>query len=295
MAGAPQNPLVLWAVEREAIRKRKEAGEPPPWTKDKILQTYRFCNVRRRDDRVSQWLIKNVYTPHELFAREYPAAFLLFVALCRWINWPPTIKAIMDAGLWPAQKLDYRAIWKLLDAQAKRGEKVWTGAYMIRAKPGSGRSKAHYVLTEVVERSLEPVKHALPASCAGNMRQAVWELLMSRPNWGSFMAGQVVDDLTWTPLLRHPVDDLHWAPRGPGSVRGANRLRGVSLREPISDELWFVMLQDLRRKVIDALGAEYGDLTAHDVQNMLCETDKYLRVKNGEGRPRAKYAAETAY
>jgi hypothetical protein len=26
-----------------------------------------------------------------------------------------------------------------------------------------------------------------------------------------------------------------------------------------------------------------------DVPNILCETDKYLRVKNGEGKPRASY------
>jgi cell division GTPase FtsZ len=29
-----------------------------------------------------------------------------------------------------------------------------------------------------------------------------------------------------------------------------------------------------------------------DVPNILCETDKYLRVKNGEGVPRAKYVPE---
>jgi hypothetical protein len=28
-----------------------------------------------------------------------------------------------------------------------------------------------------------------------------------------------------------------------------------------------------------------------DVPNILCETDKYLRVKNGEGKPRALYVA----
>jgi len=54
------NPLVEFAVKREALRKAKEAGGPPPWTIDEILQKYRFCNVRRADDRVSKWLIENV-------------------------------------------------------------------------------------------------------------------------------------------------------------------------------------------------------------------------------------------
>jgi hypothetical protein len=36
------------------------------------------------------------------------------------------------------------------------------------------------------------------------------------------------------------------------------------------------------------LGVDFG---VTDVQFSLCEIDKYLRVKNGEGRPRSKYNA----
>jgi hypothetical protein len=286
-------PLIEWAVERETIRKRKEAGVPPPWTTDPILGTYRFTNVRRRDDRVSVWIRDNVclkYNPDE--AR----SFFLFLALCRWINWPPTIKMLMDAGVWPAPKLNYTTIWQLMDTYAKRGEKVWTGAYMIRAKPGSSQhSKARFVVTEVIEAGLEPVIHGLLAACSGRLRLGVWEILNSRPNWGSFMAGQVVDDLTWTPLLLDPNDNYSWAPMGPGSVRGLNRLRGAPLKERVEPEEWTLALQWLRQRLLDALGSEYVDVTAHDVQNCLCETDKYLRVQNGEGRPRAKYEPETAF
>jgi hypothetical protein len=32
-----------------------------------------------------------------------------------------------------------------------------------------------------------------------------------------------------------------------------------------------------------------------DVPNILCETDKYLRVKNGEGKPRALYVPGRGY
>ena len=50
----PLNRLVYFITEREAIRLKKEAGEPKPWTSDPILQQYRFCNVRRMDDKVSK-------------------------------------------------------------------------------------------------------------------------------------------------------------------------------------------------------------------------------------------------
>ena len=50
--------LIDFTNERELIRKRKEAGLTV-LTDDEILGKYRFCNVRRRDDRVTAWLLKN--------------------------------------------------------------------------------------------------------------------------------------------------------------------------------------------------------------------------------------------
>lgn len=50
----PYERLCYWVAEREQIRNRNEAGQSAPWTADPILETYRFTNVRRRDDRVSR-------------------------------------------------------------------------------------------------------------------------------------------------------------------------------------------------------------------------------------------------
>ena len=57
--------LVYWIKERQAIHERRKAGQPPPWTKDEILRTYRFCNVRREDDRVTRWIHENWLRPNE--------------------------------------------------------------------------------------------------------------------------------------------------------------------------------------------------------------------------------------
>src|SRR5262245_39207311 len=54
--------LCYWISEREAVRQRKEAGNSKPWTADPLLQGFRWCNVRRMDDRVSKWLEDNWYT-----------------------------------------------------------------------------------------------------------------------------------------------------------------------------------------------------------------------------------------
>ena len=47
--------------EREAIRLRRERGEPREnWTKDLVFQQGRFLNVFREDDRVTKALFKFV-------------------------------------------------------------------------------------------------------------------------------------------------------------------------------------------------------------------------------------------
>src|SRR5687768_12452512 len=47
-----------FAADRQAIFEARVAGIPGPWTSDEILRRYRFCNVFRAADRVSQHLIQ---------------------------------------------------------------------------------------------------------------------------------------------------------------------------------------------------------------------------------------------
>lgn len=288
--------LLYWVREREAIRRKREAGRPAPWTRDPILQTYRFCNVHRADDRVSRWLRANVLsavtTPMDL------PSFILFSALCRWVNWPPTIKLLMDARVFPGTDLTRYSHWPKIGAiidNAQKQGKAWTGAYMVRAKPGSTKGKGHFVATEVVYGSLYPVIDQLCDAVRTPSMQSVWALLCSRLNWGDFMAGQLVADWSYTPLLEAAEDRNTWAPQGPGSRRGFNRLLGRPLKQRISDEEWLPQLQGWRREVLRMRLFPAKGFSLFDLQNCLCEVDKYLRVVNGEGRPRAKYKPETAF
>ncbi len=47
-----------YCKEREAVRKKRESGEPFPWSKDSIFQKGRFLNVFREDDKVSKSIIQ---------------------------------------------------------------------------------------------------------------------------------------------------------------------------------------------------------------------------------------------
>lgn len=280
------SPMLYWCEERELIRQKKEAGLAPPWTKDEILATYRFCNMRRRDDRVSQWLIKNLLTNASNQFSEW--SFIQMVALGRWINWPNTLIAMHDEGLWPRPELNLEEIGEFLDTL---DNKVWTGAYMIRAPDGvyKNMGKGLFISSIVVGNGLESVRPALLQAIKDQSLEGTWKALSEALYWGSFMSQQVTSDLSYTPLLRHPHDLFTWAAVGPGSARGFNRLMGRPLTTAINEAEWLPILIEWRSQIISKLGPAYEDLPLTDVTNVLCEVDKYLRVKNGEGRPRSIY------
>lgn len=290
-----QSPLIYWALERERIRKNKEAMLSPPWTDDPILQKYRFCNVRRRDDRVSKWLIGNVLDFYYDF--DDLMVFIKWTALCRWVNWPPTLGDLLVGGAGDYvtyDQIDLKAIGKFIDDRCSTGEKAWTGAYMVRApskKKYPGTTKGQFV-AETVVGELDNYRATLLSAFSHKSAEIVWEALVSVPNWGSFMAGQVVADWTYCGLLGEAYDLNTWAPQGPGSRRGFNRLLGRPLYQKIDKEEWLEQLQTWRC----ALEFEgISDVNLMDLQNCLCEVDKYLRVKSGQGRPRSQYRPETAF
>src|SRR5688572_1809092 len=49
-----------FAEARQALYLSRLTGGEPPWSPDPILQEYRFTNVYRAADRVSQFLIRDV-------------------------------------------------------------------------------------------------------------------------------------------------------------------------------------------------------------------------------------------
>lgn len=291
---APELPTLLyWVKERESIRRRKDAWqEPGPWTTDPIFLKYRFCNIRRRDDRVSQWLCKYVLTEENI---DYDVrSFLMFSAWCRFVNWPPTIQAVMEEGFYPKKRIDWRELGRFTDNLGRLGQKVWTGAYMIRAPQTEGMKKGRFVSEVVIGENFKAKMPGLIKFWAnpdpGGAFRKTWEQLKTINGYGSFYAGQIAGDWTYTSLLSMANDLNTFAPIGPGSLRGFNRMMGwAPIKKRPSEDLWLEKLVEWRGAIISELGPEYETLTALDVQNCLCEVDKYIRVRNGEGRPRANY------
>lgn len=267
--------LVYWIEERERVRQLKARAAPKPWTKDELLRDYRWCNVCRMDDRVSVELMRDWYSDSA------PATQLVAACLGRLVNWP---EALLDAtGGKPFAGFSLEHIRAALQARAARGDKVFTGAYVVPGVPG--RNKVDSVL-DLAGR----VDHLASTILQSTLR-GTWEALVAQDGLGSFLAGQIVADLAHLSCGRAWPDGFTWAPVGPGSERGMNRVRGRPKSQKISQAQFDRELQEyieLMRSRVPAIDADRR-LTAQCYQSTLCEGDKYFRLRGKEGTVRARY------
>jgi hypothetical protein len=266
----PMERLVYWIREREIIRLRKESSRPTPWTDDEILSRYRFCNVRRMDDRVSKWLLEHWYMPHQ-----DSEGSLVAVSLARFINLPASLEKVGYPWPWNPERVK-----NVLRGIRDGGSTVFNAAYIVRGNDGIDK------IESVVDYYVNPL-HRLSPTINTDSMEKTWANLYERYGMGSFMAGQIVADLRWA-LTGKWKDKRTWAPKGPGSQRGMNRLLGRDLAAPISQAEFADKLRWLMDKC-DAGKSIASRLEAIDWQNCLCEYDKYVRTLQGEGRPKRKY------
>jgi hypothetical protein len=282
--------LVHFATERESIRQAKESGLAPKWTRDEILARYKFTNVRRRDDRVSKWIIEHLIAP----AADAPDLwFTLLIA--RLINWPPTLAHLLDARVLPAypEAFNAEAFVKVLNTRASLGYKNYTGAYVVYPtlkNPGMTKAElmSQYIIGDVIKQA-NTVRTAL-ARC--RVEDFV-ESLSKCYGVGTFMAGQVAADLTYSQTqLGHASDLYTYAPKGPGSQFGLNMLHDFPKHHSWEQ---FTFNKELVRIRSMLETAGLTGLTLHDVQNVMCEFGKYAKVLTGQGAPRSLYKPETEF
>lgn len=287
--------LLYFICEREVIRLAREIKlAREQWTTDPILKKYKFTNIRRRDDRVSQWVIKHLIEPAVNSGDEH-LWFTLLVA--RLINWPPTLQALLQAGVLPCPPAGFDAsrFESVLEGLRATGVKVYSGAYMLyptKKNPGGNKARAvaEHIIGDVVRRA--PAIHTvIPGRDRVFSVEAFVETLSACFGISTFMAGQVAADLTYTGM---GCSDLYsYAPIGPGSSRGLNYLLNRAPFATWSQGAFNAELIKLRTEIINKLNIT--DMTLHDVQNCMCEFSKYCRTVLGEGAPKSTYKPETEF
>ena len=147
------NTFAFFLAERERIRRGKESGVPPPWTKDRCLQSCSFCNVFEEDDTVSKASWQGL--------QEADGAMALIVTAVAHVL-TGSAGAIAEIGaLSPADMLEGRGEERLLEALRKHG---FTGAYAIpymgvgAGKPLAVAAKVREVAAKLSEETLASLR-----------------------------------------------------------------------------------------------------------------------------------------
>ena len=171
---------------------------------------------------------------------------------------------------------------KKLRALKDLGSLIFNGAYMVRGNYGEDK------IASVIDYTITPLYES-PIIINSRSMEITWDRLGGRYGFGSFMAGQVVADLRWaSPGAGYYIgeewwcDRSSWAPMGPGSKRGMNRLRGLPINKPMTQKEFETLLQTFMVRAKLSLPQEITSrIEAMDYQNCLCEYDKYCRVLDG--------------
>ncbi len=262
-------------VEREKVRLKKSLDEPKPWTDWEPLLKFRFTNVRRMDDKVSQWLLTKWY--QSFFDHRN---MLLAAVLARQLN---SIETLEEIGFPDVLNLDH--IEKVLRDRTSRGDKNFSAAYMITGTLGGDKT------TQLVHKVLSPLQNlTLDTS---SMEKSV-SLLLPHAGMGTFIAGQVVADLRWG-LSGSWSDKDSWAPLGPGSNRWLRILHGEEEKRDVNlkqkeflsrlESLRYSLCQDPQIQAIQ----EDRKLELMDWQNVCCESFKVWRWIHQGKSPKQNY------
>ena len=276
----------MLARERYNILLRRRAGEPWPWTKDTHLQTWRFTNIFREDDRTTSWFRQEVRQPlcdrYEYEAdRTSDSARLIKIKIVestmifRWFNRIETGKRIQDLllGEWNSRE----ALLRLQD-----NDPVFTGAYIIIGVPGQSK-------LEGVLEAIDGARPYLPVMVPkwGATLEGAWDDLKTIPYIGGFTGHEIVQDLRYTPVLENATDVNTWGNLGPGAIRGISWLvygHGEGFNNSVSQQKHMLALMaELLEMSRDPQywPAEWPKWEMHQVEFLLCETAKYFRALNG--------------
>lgn len=265
-----------FAARRQEAFERRLAGTPWPWSDDPILQRFKFCNVFRAADRVSQYLIRSVAYRN---ATDSPDDRLFQIAAFRTFSQPATWEGVI-ARLGRAPTLDDLASGRFesaLDQVKQERGGLYTGAFILCATKAFGFDEKHRNHAALFKHMFLEHEAGKRLREAQSLREVV-KFLQGFPLTGEFMSYQIAIDLNYSDIVH--FDENEYTQPGPGAMRGLAKvfidLGGYSPSDAI---LWMVANQDQEFK---RLGLRFDGLWgrplhAIDCQGLFCEVDKYCR------------------
>ena len=266
-----------FAWERQNIFWKKLNGEEAPWTDDYILQQYKFCNSYRVNDRVSQYLLKNVIYNENIYEDE---DMLFRIILFKLFNKEATWELLVNEfGNITLKEFNFEMYSKVLNEATLKGVKIYNDAYISCANKAFGYDRKHDNHLALLNKMFNEDKIASKIKACKTMKEA-FDIIKSYPLIGNFMAYQLVTDINYSEVVDWKEDEFTVA--GPGSLRGIKKCfidTGDISNEDIIRYMYEHQDEEFKRLNLDFKKIGDRPLQLIDCQNIFCELDKYCREK----------------
>ena len=266
-----------FAYERQNIFLRKKDGFEKPWTDDVILREYKFCNSYRVNDRVSQYLLKNViYNGKKYSESDMIFRIILFKLFNKESTWEVLINHFGDVTLDNFNRSEYS---KVLESEISKGNSIYNDAYISCANKAFGYDRKHDNHLALLDKMFNEDKMQNKILRCKTMEEA-FNIIKSYPLIGNFMAYQLVTDINYSEAVNFREDEFTVA--GPGSHRGIKKCftsKGKMSDEDIIRYMYIHQDEEFKRLGYDFKRIMNRPLQLIDCQNIFCELDKYCREK----------------
>jgi len=264
------------AAERQEIFYKKLSGSLAPYTNDPIYQSYKFCNVYRASDRVSQFLIKNVIYKNHLSPEDILFRIFLFRLLNKVETWIELEKLLGKISL---KNFNFENYSNALEKIKLNDGTIYGNAFILCANKSFGFDKKHQNHLTLLESVFKKDVFSKELLKAKTLRE-LFEKLRTLPLIGNFMAYQIAIDFNYSEVFDFDENDFTIA--GPGAERGVKKC--FLDTEGKSNEYVIQFMVENQEKEFKRLGLNFKSLWgrpmhAIDCQGWFCETDKYSRAK----------------
>ncbi|MEQ9468005.1 MAG: putative DNA base hypermodification protein [Ekhidna sp.] len=268
------------ALRQDAFFNRLR-NKPYPWSNDTIITKYRFTNVYRASDRVSQYLIRNVIYNNEF--PNSPKEVLFRILLFKLFNKIETWELLRERiGLLTFEDYCFSLFDDILTDALIHKKKIYSAAYIMPSGRSTfGFERKHSNHLKLIELMVSEDTH-LKLQDANRMQQA-FEIIKSFPGLGDFLAYQLLIDINYSPII--DFSESEFVVPGPGAKGGISKC--FSDKAGLSDVEVIKLMTDRQELEFERLGLKFNTLWGRplqliDCQNIFCEVDKYARVKHPE-------------
>lgn len=264
-----------FAFERQEIFFKKLKNSSIPYTLDSILGTYKFCNVYRASDRVSQFLIREVIYNRNISPKDTLFRIFLFRLLNNDKTWAVLEQKLGEVSI---ENFSFDLYDRVL-SEISKTMSIYGNAFILCANKTFGYNRKHQNHLALLEQVFLKNNVASKLLASKNLEELFLNLL-KLPLIGNFMAYQLAIDFNYSEVFDFNEDDFTIA--GPGAIRG---IRKCFIDTEGKNNTYIInYMVDNQEKEFQRLGLNFKTLWgrrlhAIDCQGLFCETDKYCRAK----------------